>query len=83
MIITSANDECSEASLSDIIKLNFILKKQVKNFKIACISYNSKGNDKLRQDLTSISLSVVNLCEENQEQGRQIPARHSNIKSKI
>ena len=48
IIISSANDECSEAKLNDIIKLNFVLKKKVKNYKIACISYNSKGNDKLR-----------------------------------
>jgi hypothetical protein len=69
VIITSANDECSEASLSDIINLNFILKKQTTNYKIACISYNSKGNDKLRQDLTSISLSVVKEVEDH-KQGR-------------
>jgi hypothetical protein len=68
IIITSANDECSEATLNDIIKLNFILKKKVKNYKCACISYNSKGNDKLRQDLTSISLSVVK--PEQEELGR-------------
>ena len=59
IIIVSNNDEVSQASLSDIIRLNFMLKKLATNYKTACISYNSKGNDKLRKDLTSIALSVV------------------------
>ena len=59
IIISSNNDCVSEAHLNDIIKLNYVLKKITKNCKSACISYCSKGNEKLRQDLTSIALSSV------------------------
>ena len=45
IIIASSNNEVSKATLNDIIRLNFVLKKLSKNYKTACISYNSKGND--------------------------------------
>ena len=59
-----------------------MLKKLATNYKTACISYNSKGNDKLRKDLTSIALSVVKR-DQSEELGRQIPAKYSNIQKKL
>jgi hypothetical protein len=45
VILSSENDEVSQAKIDDVIRLNYILKKITSNFKTACISYCSKGND--------------------------------------
>ena len=47
VIITSSQDRCSEAALSDLIDLNLVMKKTARNYREVCMNYNAKDNKEL------------------------------------
>jgi hypothetical protein len=51
VVITPSLDECSNAQMSDLIRLSRTLKHTVKNFKTALIPYMAKGNEELKREL--------------------------------
>ena len=73
VLVTSSEDRGSQATLKDISDFQLLMKKYATNYKSACISYMSKGNENLSKELDSIQLSGQR--DSTVENSRKIPAK--------
>lgn len=51
VVVTSKKDDCSEAELNDVKRVNQTLASCAKHFKTAFIQYQSKDDEDLRNEL--------------------------------
>lgn len=61
IIVTSKQDDVSQAKMQDINRLNMTMSSCAKYFRTAFIQYQSKDNAELRNELIQIALS----CQKN------------------
>ena len=57
ILVVQQEDECSIATIDDLVQLNRIMKNCTKNFKTANICYQGKGNKSLESKLSLITVS--------------------------
>lgn len=57
LIITSGQDRASDSTVCTVSELNSMMKHAAVNFKTACIQFQAKSDEKLREDLIKICLS--------------------------
>ena len=77
IIISASQDECSDINFNDVFALNMMLKKVTKNFKTACINFNSKEKTLIKE----ISQIMVSAQNPDHEKSTKIwSAKHNNIK---
>lgn len=68
VILTVGPDEVSKSKIQDLIELNTIMTYGTNNFQTACIAYNCKSNQDLKDELSKILL----FCERVDEQGSSV-----------
>lgn len=61
VIIACGEDNCSGASYKDLLSFNSVMKNMTNDFRTACIQYECKSDEVLREDLFKITLS----CQKN------------------
>ena len=81
-MIASNPDDCSKATLSEVIQLNQTMKEVSTHFKCALLSYNSKGNLDLATQLNHLCVSCQN---ENQREDNSyhIPCKTNSMKNRL
>jgi 16S rRNA G1207 methylase RsmC len=83
VILVGSNDKGSEAQMKNLVNLIQLQKLNNKQFKLVTIQYMSKNNDELKKQLTTIAACVQKQNEMNEDLGRWIPAKISNIQEKM
>lgn len=81
VVITPNNDECSKADVQAVTDMQLLMKKLGSNYKSACVSYMSKGNETLSRQLDAIQLSAYK--NESGGNSRKIPSNSQNIAAKM
>ena len=82
VLITGGCDEYSRAKLNEVLNLNHLMKSNSKYYKMASIQYMSKANDELKEQLLAFAASTQKK-DAKEDLGRYIPAKYSNISSKL